>query len=279
MNEQKTQTQTPKDQHPDSLQAIIKFALDVLLLIASIFAAPAEMALRRRQGTRYQNLVVLGFAQLPILFFAALGMTAGKSLNDNGLIGIGLVSLAFTVLQWAHFYHVWTRMVDPHLEVYSYEDGVELPFWKHCPGGTKWSRTRFLYEPGLLIVGAIVLGGLHILSTAAAVYIGLSGVALFIKVTFLWYRTWEWLRDLLDTYGLSSKMVGGTKQSGMDAVKAAIAQAAKRIPSCIPLAAIASVRETVKASLPPELNAMISEAVPVDDRPDEQGAFDLLSPA
>jgi hypothetical protein len=280
MNKQsQSQTQTPKEMHPDSLQAMIKFGLDVLLLIASIFAAPAEMALRRRQGTRYQNLVVLGFAQLPILFFAGLGMTAGKSLNDNGLIGIGWVCLAFTVLQWVHFYHMWKMMCDPHREVYSYEDGVELPFWKHCPGGTKWARIRFLYEPGLLIGSAVILGGLRVISTAAAIYIALAGGALFIKVTFLWYRTWEYLREILDQYGLSLKLAGGNKQNGMEAVKAAIAQAAKRIPSGVPMAALASVRQTAKAALPPELNAMLSEPASVDDRPDEQGALDLLSPA
>jgi hypothetical protein len=279
MNQQRTQTQTPKEMHPDSLQAIIKFGLDVLLLIASVFAAPAELALRRRQGTRYQNLIVLGFAQFPILFFAGLGMTAGKSLNDNGLIGIGWVCLAFTALQWVHFFHMWRMMCDPHREVYSYEDGVELPFWKHCPGGTKWVRVRFLYEPGLLILAAVVLRGLGIISSAAAIYIALSGIALFIKVTFLWYRTWEYLRDLLDTYGLGTKLVGGKKQDAVDAVKAAVAHAAKRIPSCIPIAAITSVRETAKAALPPELNALISEAVPINEPPDEQGALDLLSPA
>jgi hypothetical protein len=278
MNKQ-TQTQTPKEMHPDSLQAIIQFGLDVLLLIASIFAAPAELALRRRQGTRYNNLVVLAAAQFPILLFGALGMTAGKSLNDNGLIGIGWVCLAFTVLQWVHFFHMWKMMVDPHREAYSYEDGMELPFWKHCPGFTTWARVRFLGEPGLLIVGAIFLRGLHVISSAAAIYIVLAGIALFIKVTFLWYRTWVYLRDILDSYGLGVKLAGGNKQNGMEAVKAAIAQAAKRIPSCIPMAALSSVRETAKQALPPELNALISEAVPGDDVPDEQGALDLLSPA
>jgi len=280
MSNQHAQQQAPQQSHPDSFQGMINFGMDAVHFVASIFAAPFEMALRRRIGSRYMHPVILALAAFPpILMWAASG-AAGKLVNvSNGFIGMGRVYIAFQILYWLHIVHVVHVFAKPEKEELSYEDGKAAPFWKLLPKGDSWAMTRFIYEPVLVLGLGIFLPLMGILTPAAGMYFGFGAFALVLRTLFIYYRAWEFLRDILDQFGMTRKMAGAARVSNIDSVRAAVMRAASNTQ--IPMGARIAVEATAKQSLTPELQSLLSESQGVTEQEGksvEQGVLDLLTP-
>ena len=261
MENEKAQQKTPQSGQKSSLDALVDTAIDVNYCCASIVAAPVEILIRWFQGSRYNNILTLPLAQLILIAMTAAGLTGGHYVNgEHGLIGIGWVYAVFQIGLWAHYLHVINVMIHPEKERDSREDGVALAFWKMLPYGSSWNVVRFVYEPGLVIGVGIVGTLIHLFTRTVGLYLVIAGLALVTKVSILWFRGWEWLRDILDQFGRTRRVFGDGRQGGMEAVKDAIAKVVARIPVSLPSGVIQSVQQMASHSLPAELQSLIDDS-------------------
>ena len=271
--------QPKQQQSPDTLEGGMKTVMAAMFCIVSILAAPIEMALRRKEGSRYQHWLVLGLAPIPPLLVMGGGnLLANQYSLLGGLMGTGVVYLALQAIFWTHIVHVVTVLVHPEKEAFSREDGIALPIWKRLPNGDKWAMVRFVYEPGLVLALGIFLPLIHVLSVPAGAYLVFAGLSLLVKVTFLWIFAWENWRNILDEFNLSKRMSGKPTQGGMESVREAVMRAASRIPTAAPFGAQMAVQKIAAQSLPPELQGLLSEVKPTATaKPAKGNAFDLLT--
>jgi hypothetical protein len=271
--------QQTQQQSPGTLEGMMKTVMAAMFFVVSILAAPIEMGLRRRQGSRYQHWVVLAFAPIPPLLFMMAGNFAVTQYAVlSGLLGAGTVYLALQVIFWMHVGHVVNVVVHPEKEKSSREDGIGLGLWALLPKGDKWAMVRFVYEPGLVIALGIILPLIHVLSVPAGAYLVFAGVALLVKVTFLFVYAWEYWRNILDEFNISKRMSGKPTQGGMESVREAVMRAASRIPTAAPFGAQMAVQKIAAQSLPPELQGLLSEVKPTATaKPAKGNAFDLLT--
>jgi len=261
--------------------------MDAMFFIASVLGFPLETGMRREQGSRYQHPVALALALLPPLVFFAGSAASSRFGINHGLIGMGWIYLASVILFWIHVVHVVRVMIHPEKEELSHEDGKPLPIWKLLPRGNSWGTVRFVYEPGSVLVLAFVLTGLRILTPVAGAYLALIAFAMLIKVTFLWYFTWEWLRDILDNIGLTRRMAKDSGRSGQESVHGALERARARMirtPAMVPQAAVNMVRRQAEETLPAELRDLLSAPEPIAETStqstlEEDALRDLLSDA
>jgi hypothetical protein len=262
MDNNKAQQKTSQTEpHKDSIEAMVDTGINIAYTGASAVAAPAEILCRWWQGSRYNNIVILPLAQLGLIGLTVAGVTGGHYVNGgHGLIGIGWVYAAFQIGLWLHYLHVINVMIHPEKERDSREDGVPLAFWKLLPYGSSWNVVRFVYEPGLLI-GAGVIGMLiHLFTRTVGLYLVIAGLALVVKVSIIWFRAWQWIRDILDEFARTKKVFGGGSDGGMESIKDAIARVVARVPVSLPAAALASVKQTASRALPAGLQSLLDQS-------------------
>jgi hypothetical protein len=247
--------------HPESLESVIRFAFDGVHMVVAIIALPFELMVRWWMGSRYHHIVVIALAPLPPLAITVASVTGAKLLHSHALIGMGTVYAVMQLFLWLHYIHVFRVIAKPEREFLSREDGRPFPFWKYLPNGESWAMVRFIYEPGLLALAAVVLGLLHIFSAVVSVYFLVGAFALFVRTAFLYYFAWEYLRDILDQFNLSRRMAGGSNTSSSEeAIRRVIARAVANRPNNLPQGVINSVQHTMDASMPPELRKLIDDS-------------------
>lgn len=250
-----------REPHPDSMEAVIRFAFDFAHMVAAILAAPFELALRRKVGSRYQHIVVLALAPIFPLLVLAGSLTAGRLVHSTAPVGMGIVYAVLQVFLWLHYIHVFHVIRRPEKEESSREDGKALPIFKLLPGGNSWAIVRFVYEPGLLACGGLFLWLIHLVTPIVAWYFVMGAFALVVRAAFLYYYAWEYLREILDQFHLSQKIAGGANTAKADeSLRRAIARALARRPVAVPQAVVESVQRSAERGLPKELRDLIDES-------------------
>jgi uncharacterized membrane protein YraQ (UPF0718 family) len=83
-------------------------------------------------------------------------------------------------------------------EKISDSEGPPLPFFRWLPKGGSFWFTRIVLEPAFLLVTATVLQNLFVFQASLAGYLRFMAMALAMKNFISWYRSWEYLRKILD---------------------------------------------------------------------------------
>jgi hypothetical protein len=198
-------TQDQKQQSSGNINQFQDAMMNVVYNVCSIVTCPVEMALRPQYGSRYFPPVIMFFSAvmmmvLPVLSEMASGFSRmlpfGGSAAVSGMFGIGTLSKLYFLGGFVHGFRTWRRMLHMELEENSVYEGPPLPIFRIIPG-TFW-MVRIIYEPVFLFTLALVLPNFFILQDSAAHYLMLAAIMLALKNYVQWYRTWEFLRNMMD---------------------------------------------------------------------------------
>jgi hypothetical protein len=163
------------------------------------------MALRPQYGSRYFPPVIMFFSAvmmmvLPVLSEMASGFSRmlpfGGFQAAQGMFGIGTLSRLYFLGSFVHGFRTWRRMLHMELEENSVYEGPPLPIFRIIPGSF-W-MVRIIYEPVFLFTISLVLPNFFILQASAAHYLTLAAIMLALKNYVAWYKTWEFLRNMMD---------------------------------------------------------------------------------
>ncbi len=202
MNQQQQQSQMPSN-----LEQLHNIALNLVHAICSIIAMPVEIIVRWQYGTRYFPIPVVFLSTMMMIFLPLLGVLADEATRmipfhsvapTMGMFGMGSFSSLFFFLSFLHGFRIWRRMVHPELEDHSRWEGPPLPFLYLVPGSRSHWFTRIVIEPVALFVGSIFLQNAFIVQAGLGTYLRIVAVALVMKNFIVWYRAWEFMRDILD---------------------------------------------------------------------------------
>jgi hypothetical protein len=246
--------------HEDSLQGIVSLARGIVETIVAVLAAQWEIFTRHKMGSRYQNIVTLLVAPMFPVFLLVYSLTAGGR-HAAGLIGMGVFYLVQWAFTWKHYLHVIYVIMHPDKEEMSREDGEALPFIKAFPKGDKWAMERFVYEPSLLLVLGVVLTALHVVTLLVGGYMVVGAVAMMLRAVCIYFKAWEYIRDILDDYAVGVRLAGGRNTpAGEEAMRRVVERITAGAPTHIPRAVYRSVQAQARAALPPELRDLMDEA-------------------
>jgi hypothetical protein len=190
-----------------SIEQMHETGLNMVANISSTIVMPVEMLLRPWHGTRYYPVTVRFFsACLMILLPAFMALTSGvvgmipftHMSAPKGLFGIGSLSELYFLLMAAHNIRLYLRMIHPERESHSEFEGPPLPFFYLLPKGQSFWFTRIVWEPVFVLVAATVLQDFLIVQPVLATFLRLTALCLFTRSFISWYRSWEFLRRILD---------------------------------------------------------------------------------
>jgi hypothetical protein len=201
---------------PMSVEQLQNGAMNAVETLCSVFSMPIEIVLRPRYGSRYFPPPIMFFAAMNMLTMPMIG-EAFSSFHNNplfiamhkqappeALFGIGSLSKLFFLLCFIHGFRTYRRMFKPELEEHSRYEGPPLPFIDLLPGAKNFWLTRIVLEPALVLIAATVLQSIFIFQPGLAHYLQLSALCLTMKSFIAWYRSFQFLRDVLDTRNQSS---------------------------------------------------------------------------
>jgi hypothetical protein len=83
-------------------------------------------------------------------------------------------------------------------EVHSQYEGPPLPFFALLPKSQSFWFTRIILEPCFVFLAATVLEDLFIVQSTLGAYLHFAAFALAMKSFISWFRSWEYLRKILD---------------------------------------------------------------------------------
>lgn len=259
MNEREYQRSHPPPQN--SIHGMIWWAWAIAKFLWEVFAAPFEVISRNKIGSRYQHIVTLVLAPVLPLILTVGTLMAKWVHTSHGLIGMGIFYLIYVAFTWKHYIHVIHMIIHQEKEENSYEDGEALPFIKQLPKGDKWPMVRFVYEPCLLIALAVVLTPLHAITLMVGGYLIFGAFAIELRAAFLFYEAWEYIRDALDNYNASLKMLGnGSGMGSAESIRRVAVEALSQVPKRVPRAVYNTTLQIARHALPPELKSMVDEA-------------------
>lgn len=89
-------------------------------------------------------------------------------------------------------------MVYMDLERFSQFEGPALPFFRLFPGGRSFWLVRIVWEPVTVWVIASLLQTFLIITSGLATFLHLAAFLLAMKCYVMWYRGWEFARNLMD---------------------------------------------------------------------------------
>lgn len=182
-------------------------AMNIVETLCSIVARPMELVLRPWHGSRYFSVpVIFGSCVLMILLPAGSALLAAFSAiipfahfaAPKGLFYVGSLSKLFFILSLIHSIRIWRRMIHPELEEHSEYEGKPLPLFYLLPKGQSFWFTRIVLEPLVVFFAATVLQDLFIVQSGLAAYLHCAALALAMKAFISWYRSWEFIRKILD---------------------------------------------------------------------------------
>jgi hypothetical protein len=170
------------------------------------------------EGIEYYPPGVVFLSTLLMLFLPlfSMGISMIPFIGGHpppGLFDLGSLSKLFFLLSFVHGIRIYRLMAHPEREEFSWYEGPPLFFIKLIPGSKSFWVTRLVIEPVFVFVTASVLGGLFIFQSGLVTFLHVSAIALAFKQFTVWYRTWEMLRDILDSRNaapLFSKVVENT---------------------------------------------------------------------
>lgn len=190
-----------------SLNNIQETAINLVWIVCSIICRPVEMILRPQHGSRYYTVPVIFISTilmivLPVFSSAAMMAVSMISFTHfrmpSALFDIGSLSKLYFLLSFAHGFRIWRRMLHMELEQNSTFEGPPLRFFNLLPKGPKFWFTRCVWEPVFVFVVSMVLGQMLIITPGLSLYLKLCAFALFMKSFCAWYKSWEYLRIVMD---------------------------------------------------------------------------------
>jgi hypothetical protein len=182
-------------------------AINVVDAFCSIVCRPVEMILRPFYGTRYFTVPVIALSTgmviaMPIVSSLATGIVSMIPLAHVrapiGMFGVGSLAQAYFLLSLIHAFRIYRRMIHMELEQHSEYEGDPLPIFYLLPKGRSFWFTRIVLEPVFVGVTATLLGHMYIFQSGLVLYLQLAALALMMKQFISWYRSWEFLRILID---------------------------------------------------------------------------------
>jgi hypothetical protein len=200
MNPQRSESTTPIDQMQN-------LAMNVVEVFCSIACMPVEIILHPFYGTRYYPVYVTFFSAMMMIFLPVFGsVTTGvmnmipfhQAATPVGIFDMWSLSKLFFLLLFLHGFRLWRRMIYMDLERFSQFEGPPLPFYRLLPGGKSFNFVRIVLEPVSVFILASVLEHLYIIQSGLATFLHFAALMLAMKCYVLWYRAWEFARNLLD---------------------------------------------------------------------------------
>jgi len=186
---------------------IQEYAMNVVYMVASIITLPIEIFLRPWFGTTYFPAPVLFMSAIMMVFWTALfGLAVGLSQmipfvsirGPVGMFGMGSFTSLFFLASFAHGFRTWRLMLHMEREQNSVFEGPPLPFFKLMPKGTSFWFVRIVYEPIFVFALAIMLANMFIIQSPLKFYFEIAALFLAMKNYVAWYKTWAFLRQLMD---------------------------------------------------------------------------------
>ena len=197
-------------QQPDSttpINQLQNLAMNVVEVFCSIICMPVEIILRPQYGTRYYPVYVTFFSAMMMIFLPVFGTVTTGVVNmipfHHAVIPVGMFDLwsfskLFYLLLFLHGFRLWRRMIYMDLEKFSQFEGPALPPYRLLPGGRSFNFVRIVLEPLTVFVLASLLERLYIIQSGLATFLHFAALMLAMKCFVLWYRAWEFARNLLD---------------------------------------------------------------------------------
>ena len=183
------------------------FGMNLVENICGAISMPAEMILRPWYGSRFFSPTEIFLSTgwmtlLPLLSSTADAVTHlipfMHAAPPPGLFDIGSLAKLYFLMGFGHGVRVYRRMIHPEREDDSRFSGPPLPFFHLIPGSGSWWFTRIALEPAFLVVAATILANFFILQPGLSAYLHFMAVALAMKNFVAWYRSWCFIRDILD---------------------------------------------------------------------------------
>jgi hypothetical protein len=207
MSEHKGMTGGPGPFSGQGIDQWHEIGLNVMYNVASIVTAPIEVFLRPQFGSRYFPVPIYllsGLMMVLLSTFFGIAGAVGSMIpfvhvsRPMGMFGFGTISQAFFIASFVHGIRVWRLMMHPEREEISTYEGPPLPFFRLIPKGRSFWFCRICLEPAFLFVLSIVLGSFFILQLSAVIFLQVSAFFLAMKQYVAWYRSWEYIRNLMD---------------------------------------------------------------------------------
>ena len=200
MNPQRSESTTPINQ-------LQNLAMNIVETFCSIVCMPVEIILHPFYGTRYYPVYVTFFSAMMMIFLPVFGSVTTGVMNmipfhqaaaPVGIFDMWSLSKLFFLLLFLHGFRLWRRMIYMDLERFSQFEGPPLPFYRLLPGGKSFNFVRIVLEPVSVFILASVLEHLYIIQSGLATFLHFAALMLAMKCYVLWYRAWEFARNLLD---------------------------------------------------------------------------------
>jgi hypothetical protein len=187
-------------------------ALNVVENVCGIVVRPIEMILRPWHGTRYFPIPVIFLSTMVMIFLPLLSEAATAITNmlpgagfhlPQGFFGLGSLSKLYFVLSFVHGIRIWRLMISLD-EIHSQYEGEQLPFFQVLPKSESFFFTRIVLEPAFVLIVATILRRVFIFDTGLALYLQVGAFMLTMKEFIVWFRSWEYFRDILDGKSLGA---------------------------------------------------------------------------
>jgi hypothetical protein len=180
--------------------------MNILSMVASIITLPVEIFLRPQFGTRYFAAPIFFLSSILLMLLSAFSgvaagigqMLPGQGKDPVGVYGIGSFTTLFFMASLVHGFRTFRRMTHPELELISTFEGPPLPIFALLPYGHSFWVVRIFWEGLFVIAVAILLSNFLIIQTALKLYLEIVGCALAMKNYIQWFRSWTYIRTLMD---------------------------------------------------------------------------------
>jgi len=182
-------------------------AMNMVENFCSVICRPVELIIRPWHGSRYFTVVVIFLSNglmifMPIFSAVTTGIISMiplvHVLPPIGLFGIGSLAKLYFLLSIIHGIRIYRLMINPETEEHSEFEGPPLPFFHLLPKSDSFWFTRIVLEPAFVFLTATVLGHMFIFQSGLVTYLQFSAMALAMKGFIGWYRSWEYIRNIMD---------------------------------------------------------------------------------
>jgi hypothetical protein len=238
-------------------------AMNVIYTVSGIVTMPVEELIRWYFGTTYFPAPNLFFSAIMLIlasafFNIATAMTQMipfvRVSGPAGMFGIGSFTSLFFIVSVIHGVRTWRRMIHMELEENSTFEGPALFFFAFLPKGSNFWLVRIVYEPVFVFVTAVVLGNLLIIQFPLVLYLEFAALFLAMKQYIAWYRTWAFIRHLMDTANVGpviAKIVNNTATDD-ELARVHLASLPTNLPPDMRRATVAHIARAFSATMPEE---------------------------